>query len=684
MIRRLGERIIFIFYTLTLLGLLGGAGIYFVFSRDLPQLPDSLENINLSLPTEIYSADGERIKVRGQRYPVSLEDISPNFLKAIMAVEDSNFYEHSGLDHLALVRALYTNVSQRQIRQGGSTITQQLSKNLFFSFERNWVRKIKELLIALQLEATFSKEQILEAYCNQIYFGSGAYGIEEAAQVYFHKRAKKLTLLQAALLAGLPNSPNNANPFNNYERSMRRAEYVLERMVNEQIISQEEKEEALDSLLELAAPRENDDPSLYFVNFVIDRLEQDYGKEFVRFGGMKVFTTLDTRLQRFAQKAARSHLKTLERQIKPRNVNIPVQAALVAIENQSGAVRVMLGGRSYSHSQFNRAISDNRPSGSSFKPFVYLTAMEKRGYTPATTLRDEPILVDIPGTEPWEPKNFNDEYVGDTILKKAMMRSANSVSVKLIQEVTPRRVIKTARSFGITSPLGNHLSLALGTAGVSPLELASAYSVIANLGVYNKPYFIQRIEDFEGNPIYENFYHGVQRFPQKSMYPLLDMMRGVVDGGTGNIVRRMGFKHPAAGKTGTTNNSKDAWFNGFTKDFSVSVWVGYDDNEPMIVRSGRGLTGGGAAAPIWVLFMKKVLQGKNRVKFPVPEGIKFEKVDARSGTLPDEQSVETMNVALKEEVIIPPRVLELEKTQLGQASVNSTTTSELVDVVSNP
>jgi len=278
LIRRLGERIIFIFYTLTLLGLLAGAGIYFVFSRDLPQLPGNLGNINLSLPTEIYSADGERIKVRGQRYPVSLEDISPNFLKAIMAVEDSNFYEHSGLDHLALVRALYTNITQRRIRQGGSTITQQLSKNLFFSFERNWVRKIKELLVALQLEATFSKEQILEAYCNQIYFGSGAYGIEEAAQVYFRKRAKKLTLLQAALLAGLPNSPNNANPFNNYERSMRRAEYVLERMVKEQLISQEKKEEALDSLLELASPRENDDPSLYFVNFVIDRLEQDYGK----------------------------------------------------------------------------------------------------------------------------------------------------------------------------------------------------------------------------------------------------------------------------------------------------------------------------------------------------------------------------------------------------------------------
>ncbi|MCH8157355.1 MAG: peptidase, partial [Nitrospinae bacterium] len=267
-------------------------------------------------------------------------------------------------------------------------------------------------------------------------------------------------------------------------------------------------------------------------------------------------------------------------------------------------------------------------------------------------------------------------------LKKAMMRSINVISAKLIQEVTPRRVIKTARLFGITSTLGNHLSLALGTAGVSPLEMASAYSMIANLGVYNEPYYVQRIEDFEGNPLYENFYHGVQRFPQKSIYPLLDMMQGVVDHGTGSIVRRMGFKHPAGGKTGTTNNFKDAWFDGFTKDLSASVWVGYDDNKPMVNRSGRGLTGGRAAAPIWVLFMQKALQGKSKVKFPIPEGIKFEKVDVQSGTLPDEQSKETMNVALKEEVIIPPRKPEPEETQLGQTSFP--VTSELADVIPNP
>ncbi|SVD69382.1 uncharacterized protein METZ01_LOCUS422236, partial [marine metagenome] len=270
---------------------------------------------------------------------------------AIIAVEDSSFYEHRGLDHQALIRALYTNVRKRKILQGGSTITQQLSKNLFFSFERNWVRKIKELLIAFQLEATFSKNQILEAYCNQIYFGNGAYGVEEAAQTYFNKRARELTLLQGALLAGLPNSPNNANPFSDYLRSMRRAEYILTRMVKEKLISPDEKTEALSSPLELTRPREDNNPNRYFVNYVVAKLERDYGKEFVHFGGLKVFTTLDTRLQDFAQKSALSHLEALEGEMTIQKLKKPLQVGMVSIENQSGAVRVMVGGRSYSHSQ---------------------------------------------------------------------------------------------------------------------------------------------------------------------------------------------------------------------------------------------------------------------------------------------------------------------------------------------
>jgi penicillin-binding protein 2D len=657
--RPLIEKFYFFLYTVLLFVVLAGMGVYFVLSKDLPQLPDNLENINLSLPTEIYSSDGERIKVLGERRPVSIADISPNFLNAIVAVEDANFFKHQGLDHVGLFRAFLANIRAKRVIQGGSTITQQLSKNLFFSFERNFVRKIKELLIALQLEATFTKEMILEAYCNQIYFGSGAYGVEEASQIYFGKRAQDLTLLQAALLAGLPNSPNSANPFNNMERAMKRARFVMKRMANEGWITAEQNEEAVQSDLDLRKPRGYSDPNLYFLDFVIDRLEKDYGKEFVHFGGLKIYTTLDSRQQSLALKAALSHLEGLEEGMAKRESKDPLQVALVSVENKSGAVRALLGGKNYSHSQFNRSVSNNRLPGSSFKPFVYLTAMEELGYSPATVVKDEPIVIELAGAAPWEPKNFGEKFAGDIILKKALMKSLNVISAKLMQAVGPEKVIQTARRFGIKSPLGNHLSLALGTSGVSPLEIASAFSVISNMGIYNEPYFIEKIEDFHGNQLYEHFYQGVQRFPQKVMYPLLDMMQGVVEAGSGRVVRRMGFKHPAAGKTGTTNDFKDAWFNGFTKDFSVSVWVGYDNNESMVDRNGKGLTGGRAAAPIWVFFLQKVLEGKNIVKFPVPAGIKFETVDTQTGFLADDKSLETLRVAVKEELDLSPPPIDL-------------------------
>ena len=674
MIGRLLHTLNLLLLTLVLVVVLVVAGLYFWLNQDLPQLPKNLEQINLSLPTEIYSSDGERIKILGERHPIALEDISPFFTKAITAVEDSRFYRHSGIDHRGLVRALWTNLRQKRIAQGGSTITQQLSKNLFFSFERNWVRKIKELLIAFQLEATFNKDQILEAYCNQIYFGSGAYGVEEAAQVYFRKRARDLTLFQAALLAGLPNSPNNANPFSHYERAMRRTEYVLNRMVSENLVTVEERELALQSDIDLVNPQVESDPNLYFVNQVLEQIEKDYGKEFVHFGGLKILTTLDTRYQKLAFKSARNHLEALEGRVAREPGAGPLQAALVSIENKSGAVRAMLGGRDYSHSQFNRAVSNNRLPGSSFKPFVYFTAMEELGYSPATVVKDEPLTIDIPGSTPWSPQNFDEEFAGDIVLKKALMKSVNIVSAKLINEVGPEKVIRTARQFGIKSPLGKNLSLALGTSGVSPYEMASAYSVIANLGIYNEPYLIQHIEDFQGNRLYEHYYQGVQQFLPDALYPLLNMMQGVIDRGTGRTVRRMGFRHPAGGKTGTTNDFKDAWFNGFTKDISTSVWVGFDDNESMKNKSGKGLTGASAAAPIWVFFMQKALEGKSPVKFSVPEKVKFATVDVQTGYLADEFSLEILKVAVKEGVdLSAPPVLpeepEPDETELLPAPV---------------
>ena len=574
----------------------------------------------------------------------------------MIATEDSRFYSHSGVDHIGLTRAMLRNIRDMRVSQGGSTITQQLSKNLFFSFERKWVRKIKELMIALQIEATFSKDEILEAYCNQVYFGSGAYGVEDASLIYFGKRAKNLTLLQAALLAGLPNSPNNANPFNNFERAMKRTRTVLNRMVSSNFISPLQVEEALETDLELAPRRIQSNPNQYFIQYVISKLEKEYGKEFVHFGGLKIFTTIDARLQQFAQQAVTTHMKSLDKRMGSREDGENLQAAVVALENKTGAVRVLVGGRDYAQSQFNRAVSSNRMAGSSFKPIVYLSAMENLGISPATVMKDEPVILGISKDKTWEPKNFNDEYFGNLILKRALMKSLNVVSAKLVNDLTPERVIKTARQMGITSPLGENLSLALGATGVSPLEMAGVYSVISNLGILNEPYLIDRIEDFRGNTLYEHFYFGVQRFSQKSIYPLLDMMRGVVEEGTGRVIRRMGFRHPAGGKTGTTNDYKDAWFDGFTKDLSVSVWVGYDSNNSMIDRNGRGLTGGSAAAPIWGYFMKKGLRGKSPANFPVPEGIRFVEVDSETGYIANVSTKKTMKVAVKNDVVLtlPP------------------------------
>ncbi|MEC7641307.1 MAG: PBP1A family penicillin-binding protein [Nitrospinota bacterium] len=677
MIRYLFKTLISFLFSVALLGVFTLWAVYFSVKEDLPQLPSELENINLSLPTEIYSADGHRIKVLGERHPVPFEEISLHFINAIVAVEDANFYEHNGLDHLALLRALYMNFKKKRITQGGSTITQQLSKNLFFSFDRNWVRKIKELLVALQMEVVFPKPKILQAYCNQIYFGNGAYGVEEASQVYFGKRAKDLTLLQAATLSGLPSSPNDINPFASYERSQKRARYVLDRMEAENFISPSEKEEALESSLELVLPKRETDPNLYFADFVIKELEKDYGKEFVFFGGLKIFTTLDTRLQQYAQKAADNHLKLLDENMAlPEEMVEHLQAAAVAIENKTGAVRVMLGGRDYSFSQFNRAVSNNRLPGSSFKPFVYLTAMETLGYNPATLVTDEPVTFEIPGGTPWEPKNFNEEFLGDVILKKALERSVNIISAKMVRELTPEKVIQTARQFGISSALGQNLSLSLGTSAVSPLEMASAYSVIANLGMMNDPYFIQRIEDFQGNRLFERFFHGLQKFSQKSIYPLLDMMKGVVDQGTGRVVRRMGFKHPAAGKTGTSNDFKDSWFIGVTKDISAAVWVGYDSNQSMIQKSGKGLTGAGAAAPIWTFFMQKALDGKKEVQFPVPSGIKFVDVGIHTGLPETKTPGKTLRVALREEVELLPNDTEAESLLSSDVEADSDLESE--------
>jgi 1A family penicillin-binding protein len=653
----------------TFLGIAGGAGWraslllipiiglfmagYFYLQEDLPQLPQNLSYINYKPPTEIYSSDGEVIKTLGLKNTVRLDMISWKFQKAILATEDSRFFEHHGIDPRAFIRAMLVNLKKGGIVQGGSTITQQLAKNLFFSFDKTLVRKFKELLMAFQIESTFPKEDILEAYSNLVYFGNGAYGVDEASIVYFGKRSRSLTLLQAAVLAGTVRSPNKFNPFNDRALAMKRAGTVLSRMVSEGFIDKSQKGHALNSELGLIKKRTKYNNNHYFVDAVVEELNSIYGPELVSSGGLRIFTTLDSKLQKSAEEAAQHHLKFLDKKLVQRDKKL--QTAVVTIDNESGAVRVMIGGRSYEKSQFNRALSTNRMVGSSFKPVVYMTAMQNLGYHPGTVLVDEPMVFELPHNKKWEPANYNDEYMGPVVLKKALAKSLNVISAKLMFQVKPAEVVKTARKFGFTSPIRENFSLALGATGASPLELASAYSTIANLGEHIDPFYVSKIEDYQGNILYEHFIEAEKRFEPEDIYPLLDMMQGVMDDGSGRVIRRMGFRHPAAGKTGTTNAFRDAWFTGFTKDLTTSVWVGYDDNESMYRPNEKGVTGAHAAAPIWGLVMEQALKGSEQKTFPIPSEIRFEHANISDGFYEPEKSKETVRVALNNKKVLPRR-----------------------------
>ena len=628
---------------------------YFYLADDLPQLPQNLSYINYRHPTEIYSNDGEIIKTLGLRSKVRLHMISWKFQKAILATEDSRFFSHHGIDPIAFIRAIWVNIKAGRVVQGGSTITQQLAKNLFFSFDKSWMRKFKELLMAFQIETTFSKSSILEAYSNLAYFGNGAYGVGEASRKYFGKRSRDINLLQSAMLAGIVKSPNKYNPFNDKELAMDRAGVVLARMVNEGFIDKYQMEKALKSKLSLEKKRITSKNNNYFVDAVVEELNSIYGPEFVNSGGLKIYTTLNSKLQKSAEESVLHHLKFLDKKLVKRDENL--QAAVVSIDNNSGAVRVMVGGKSYKSSQFNRALSSNRMLGSSFKPFVYMSAMQNLDYHPGSVIVDEPIIFELPHNKKWEPANYNDKYMGPVVLKKALAKSLNIISAKLMFKLTPEKVVKTAKKFGFTSKFRKNYSLALGATGASPLEIASAYSVIANLGLYKAPFYVFKIEDYQGNVLYEHFIENDKKFEKADIYPLLDMMQGVMDNGSGKVIRRMGFKHPAGGKTGTTNGYRDAWFTGFTKDLTTSVWVGYDDNESMFRPNDKGVTGSHAAAPIWGLVMEKALEGRDKINFSIPNEVRFEHVNITDGFYEPESAKTNIRVALNNKKSLPRRAM---------------------------
>lgn len=602
---------------------IAGLSIFFIYAGRIPKLPDDLKLLASSAPTEIYSRDGEIITTLGGRSYISIDRISVDFQNAIIAAEDKRFYSHKGIDIIATVRSLWLNLVPGGSRPGGSTITQQLAKNMFFAFHRSWERKILEALASFAIEDRFNKKQILEAYCNLVYFGKFAYGIENASLTYFNKHAADLELHQAALLAGLPNSPSRLNPFNSFEKAKKRQKVILNRMAANESISWLWVDSLYNLPVDLLEKPGQIQKSSHPIDYAISLASEKIGRYTVNYGGVQILTTIDPLLQTYAEQAVASGVNDLENRLKPlpENDHTRLEGALVAIEVATGQILAMVGSRNYSESTFNRAIHASRHPGSSFKPVVYLTALEQDSLTPATVFIDEPITLPIDKKREYKPDNFSNSHIGPVTLKYGLMKSINTIAAQLIYRVTPEAVVKTASRLGIRTSLKPHLSLSLGAQGITPLEMARMYTTLARSGRSIETFLVSRIEGRGRSMMFESLPVSETRFAHETVYILQDMMKDVIEGGTGQVLRRRGFRGTAIGKTGTSSDFKDSWFCGATPTLAVVVWIGYDDNRSMINKNGIGVVGATGAAPIWADFMIRATAGEPSRNFRRPLGV---------------------------------------------------------------
>lgn len=572
--------------------------------------------------SEMYDIHGELIESRkGGRSmePVALADISPDLIKAILSIEDRNFYNHYGFDPRGIARTVVVNVQHMAKVQGASTITQQLARNLYLSQERTWARKLKELYYAVQMELHMSKEQILEQYVNQIYYGHSTYGAEAAAKLFFGKDAKSLTLAESAMLAGIPKGPRYFSPYYNMDNAKKRQETILQTMVGSGYITQKQADQAAAEKLTIL-PLEPRKPVIagYFSDYVRNVATEQLGIDESQFddGSLKIYTTLDLHAQKIAEETVAAELENFD----------GLQAALIAIDPRNGYVKAMVGGRNYKENQYNRALANTRQPGSSFKPIMYLTALQQKQYTALTKFKSEPTAFAYDnGRLSYTPSNFDSKYYDWIDMRQAIAKSDNIYAVHTILDVGPDNVIAMARKMGISSPMKPLPSLALGTFPVSPLEMASAFAILANQGVKVEPTTIIRIENRRGRVLYEANPAKETVVEPKYTYVMTQLMESVFDtGGTGSRVAGV-LKRPVAGKTGSTDT--DAWLVGYTPELSTAVWVGYDkDRKVNSVESHL-------AAPIFAKFTESALESVPPKLFPIPEGVVSVYIDPASGKL---------------------------------------------------
>jgi len=766
--------IIVAFITSAFLLFLSGALLFFYFSRQLPDFA-SLKERDLNAFSIVYSEEDEVVGkfLLENRIPIPYEKIPKPLIQAFLAAEDSEFFQHRGIDYKGIARAMLKNLIAGKIVQGGSTITQQVTKTFFLTPKRSFLRKLKEVAYAFALERNFSKEEILALYLNHIYLGNGAYGIEAASESYFNKRVEQLNLAEITLLAGLAKAPSRYSPVNNLTRAKERQNYVLVRMMELGFISREQKEKTHRTPLKIQS-RESAffSKAPYFTEFIRHQVEKKYGKEKLYKDGLRIYTTLDLNLQNAAQKSVEMGLRELDKRqgfrgpiqtltpdevrdltkkkrgliqplslseifegvilskddskklytvwvedrrgmlpyaemtwalqikptahFKPGQVKSPadllnigdvvhvkvkelarkdqplilaleqeplVQGALICSDPQTGYVKAMVGGRNFSESQFNRAVHSRRQPGSAFKPFIYAAALEK-GYNPSTILMDSPIeYMDHDGGTYWAPKNYDKEFKGPITFRNALAHSRNVVTVKILEDIGVGFALKFIKKMGVESTIKRDLSVALGTSGMSMLEITSSFGIFANGGERIKPIFIKKIVTMKGEVLEENTPYieldeqeeeGEEEeavvTPAPAPAPILKeraispqnafiithLLQGVVQHGTGQRAKVLG--RPIAGKTGTSSDYADAWFIGYTPSLLAGVWVGFDDKASL----GRHETGSRAALPIWISFMDQALRERRVETFKAPEKIVFVKVNLETGAPADGGSAETI------------------------------------------
>jgi penicillin-binding protein 1A len=625
--------------------------------RGLPS-PSLLESVQPVVGATVYARDGSVLHsfTRENRVIVPLSDVPPELIEAVVVTEDREFRSHWGVDVWAIVRAALRNARAGHVVQGASTITQQLARSLFLTPEVSLTRKLREALLALRIEQTYSKDRILELYLNQIYFGHGAYGVESAARSFFGKQVSELDLPECALLAGLPKNPSGYSPRQRPERALARRRLVLRMMADQGVITREDAARADTTALGVLPRSDSAGLGAYFIEEIRRELVGRYGQDALYAGGLRIHTTLDPDLQAAAERTVEDRLSRLERDYRyavkrgdttgagtaSSEATPYVQGAVVALDASTGGILAMVGGRDFRESEFNRATQAPRQPGSGFKPFVYTAAID-RGYTPADTILDAPLVV--PGAGPprlvrtrdgvseeptdWAPENYEPGFQGEVTLRYALKQSINLPTVRLCMGVGPETVVQYARQMGISTKLKPVYSLALGSCEVKLLDITEAYATLANQGIRMEPYAIESVEDENGRVLERHESASREVLSPETAYIVTNMLESVLTNGTGWAARAWGFDHPAAGKTGTTNDCTDAWFVGYTTRVVCGTWVGFDDRRSL----GNGMTGAVAALPIWTEFMKAAHAGLPHEPFRRPPGVITRRICSTTGAL---------------------------------------------------